>query len=193
MCIWLPLAEPLSCVDRGCGNRWRRTIARKRAGIVAGTGQWSPPDSVIQLWVTTALGHCKAAWNEDVLPDRLGAARTERTVLGPRQKKVPGKEMRVCRILHTRETLGVSPPPPYPLKGLLGAGSAKSQILIHVAQSLRGKILMSKNLATKLFCSFSPTERFGCTMISGFTNERKVGCHNEAVEKFGAPGSSVGS
>jgi len=88
---------------------------------------------------------------------------------------------------------GGCPLPPFPLKAVLGAGSAKSQILIHVAQSLRGKILMSKNLATKLFCSFSPTERFGCTMIAGFASERKVGCHNEAVEKFGARGSSVGS
>jgi len=69
------------------------------------------PDSFIQLWVPTALGHCKAAWNEAVLPDRLGAARTGRTVLGPRQKKFQGIRMRVCRILHTRATLGGVPSP----------------------------------------------------------------------------------
>jgi hypothetical protein len=43
---------------------------------------------------------------------------------------------------------------------------------------------MSKNLAAKSRFSFSPTERFGCNMISEFENERKVRCHNGAVEKF---------
>ena len=43
---------------------------------------------------------------------------------------------------------------------------------------------MSKNLAAKSRFSFIPAERFGCTMISEFTNGRKVRCHKWAVEKF---------
>src|SRR5258708_3124329 len=41
---------------------------------------------------------------------------------------------------------GVSPPPPYPLKGLLGAGSAKSVCKILMSKSLGVKILRTKNL-----------------------------------------------
>jgi hypothetical protein len=43
---------------------------------------------------------------------------------------------------------------------------------------------MSKNLAAKARCIFGATERFGCTMIAGFANERKVRCHTVAVEMF---------
>ncbi len=43
---------------------------------------------------------------------------------------------------------------------------------------------MSKNLAAKSRFSFIPAERFGCTMISEFTNGRKVRCHKGPVEKF---------
>jgi len=78
------------------------------------------------------------------------------------------------------------PLPPIPAKALLGAGSAKSPILIYRAQSLRGKILMSKNLAAKERCIFGSTERFGCTMMAGFENGRKVRCHTELWKSWKA-------
>jgi hypothetical protein len=43
---------------------------------------------------------------------------------------------------------------------------------------------MSKNLVAKSRFGFSPAERFGCIMISEFTNGRKVRCHNGAVENL---------
>jgi len=60
-----------------------------------------------------------------------------------------GRSSRIGTLCFRQPSNWRSPLLPCPPKALLGAGSAKCLILIYGAQSLRGKILMSKNLAAK--------------------------------------------